>query len=206
MEEETLVILIQCFTACCCLLFQFLIVAGCVSVANKKNRNPVVWGALGFFFSFWALLLLLLLPSEQPAYYPPPYGYAPPPAYPPPPVYAAPAPPPAYAAPAPPPQAIHETMMQSGPRLTIIGGPDSGQSYGLTKQTRLGRNPDNDIVLSDPQVSRHHAVIQRQGGAYVVSDLGSGNGARVNGKLIDAPTSLTAGDVITIGNTQMRLE
>lgn len=208
-EEESLVILVQCLMGCCCLLFQFAIIAGCVSVANSKNRNPVVWGALGFFFSFWALLVLFLLPSEKPAYYPP-YGYAPPPpAYPPPPpAYPPSAPPPAYTPPQPPPPppVAYQTVVQSGPRLTIVGGPDSGQSYSLGKQTQLGRNADNDIVLSDPQASRHHAVMQRQGASYVVSDLGSGNGVRVNGKLIDSPTSLTAGDIITVGNTQMRLE
>lgn len=212
MDEELAIILLQCGFGCCCLLMNLLIIVGAMSIASGKNRNPIVWGALAFFFSFPALLVLLLLPANQPAY-PPPYQYAPPPNYAaPPPAYAPPHPPPptAYTAPPPPPvrpsPSIHETMLHSGPRLAIIAGPDSGQNYGLGQQTRLGRNPDNEIVLSDPQASRHHAMIQRQGQKYIINDLGSGNGVFVNGKRISEATPLTAGDVIAIGNTQFRFE
>lgn len=34
----------------------------CYAVAERKNRNPVIWGALGFLFSLIALIVLLILP------------------------------------------------------------------------------------------------------------------------------------------------
>lgn len=96
-------------------------------------------------------------------------------------------------------------MIQEGWRLAIIAGPDSGQSYALAGQSRIGRHPDNEIRLTDSQVSRYHALIQRRDEGYVISDLGSGNGVYVNGKLISGPARLAAGDAISVGVTQMRV-
>jgi pSer/pThr/pTyr-binding forkhead associated (FHA) protein len=59
---------------------------------------------------------------------------------------------------------------------------DAGQSYALGAQARLGRNPDNEVRLNDPQASRYHALIQRQQTNYVIIDQGSGNGTYVNGQ------------------------
>jgi pSer/pThr/pTyr-binding forkhead associated (FHA) protein len=101
---------------------------------------------------------------------------------------------------------MHETMLHTGPRLAVVGGPDSGQNYALGQQTRLGRSPDNEIALTDPQVSRYHALIQRQKQEYIISDLGSGNGVYLNGRLVDRATQLKAGDIINLGNTQMRFD
>src|SRR3954470_16704780 len=53
----------------------------------------------------------------------------------------------------------------------------SGHEYPLrAAATRIGRLPDNDIVLDDQNVSRHHAVIIDTGTSFVVSDLRSANG------------------------------
>ena len=179
-------------------LLNFLIILATVSLARKKYRDPFLWGVAAFLFSFVALLLLLLLPSVQPPR--PVYtGYAA--AYSPPPPPSPPYPKPLVT---PPPQDM--TIIQTGGRVVIRSGPDHGKSYALGVQTRLGRNQDNDIFLTDGQVSRYHALIQWQNEGYVLSDLGSGNGTYLNGKPLTAPTRLTGGDIISIGNTQLEVQ
>ena len=82
-----------------------------------------------------------------------------------------------------------------------------GQRYALTgTATRIGRNSDNDIVLSDVKVSRHHAVITASGTTVVITDLGSVNGVRVRGQRIDPSAELFDGDRIRIGDQEFTLE
>jgi Protein of unknown function (DUF3662)/FHA domain len=69
----------------------------------------------------------------------------------------------------------------------------------------IGRNPDSNIVLADPNVSRAHAEIRPSGTGYVVVDLGSTNGSRVNGVRV-TQQDLTDGDELSFGNTRMRFE
>ena len=69
----------------------------------------------------------------------------------------------------------------------------------------LGRLPDCDVVLSDPNVSRRHAEIRRRGNDFVVVDLGSTNGTRVNGAGV-RERRLTDGDEISLGSTLIRFE
>ncbi len=64
--------------------------------------------------------------------------------------------------------------------------------------TTLGRWDDNDVVVDDRWVSRHHARIRREGERYVVEDLGSKNGTFVNGQRIAGPTELADGDVVQV--------
>ena len=52
--------------------------------------------------------------------------------------------------------------------------------------TSIGRHGDNEIILPDSQVSRHHAEIVMQGGRWLIADLGSANGTYVNDDLVDA--------------------
>ncbi|MBK5224891.1 MAG: FHA domain-containing protein [Acidimicrobiia bacterium] len=66
----------------------------------------------------------------------------------------------------------------------------------------IGRMPDSTIVLADPNVSRNHAEIRPQGDGYVVTDLGSTNGTRVNGVKI-TEHELHDGDEVVFGNTRM---
>lgn len=69
----------------------------------------------------------------------------------------------------------------------------------------IGRHPDCDIVLSDPEVSRQHAEVRREDAGFMLVDLGSKNGTKVNGAGIDQRT-LQDGDTITIGATAIRFE
>ena len=64
--------------------------------------------------------------------------------------------------------------------------------------TSLGRALDNDVVIADSRVSRHHAEIRRVGAGYSVRDLGSTNGTAVAGKRI-SERPLGEGDEISLG-------
>jgi len=73
--------------------------------------------------------------------------------------------------------------------------------------TSIGRDGGNDIVLPDPQVSRHHAMVRRLGKAdYYLIDSGSSNGSRINDRRITVPTQLEDADRITIGGTTLIFE
>jgi FHA domain-containing protein len=69
----------------------------------------------------------------------------------------------------------------------------------------IGRLPECDIVLSDPNVSRRHAEVRRRGNDFVVVDLGSTNGTKVNGAGVRERV-LVDGDDITVGGTHIRFE
>jgi pSer/pThr/pTyr-binding forkhead associated (FHA) protein len=65
--------------------------------------------------------------------------------------------------------------------------------------TRIGRALDNDIVVADASVSRHHATIENNNGSYRLRDLGSQNGTFVAGeRIIEAP--LGNGAAVRIGD------
>ncbi len=69
----------------------------------------------------------------------------------------------------------------------------------------IGRVAEGAVVLSDPNVSRNHAEVRRFGAGFVVVDLGSTNGTRVNGALVKE-RRLVDGDLITIGATVLRFD
>ncbi len=85
---------------------------------------------------------------------------------------------------------------------------DDVREYALTGQTTaIGRATDNQVVLSDPLVSRHHARLERADGAYHIIDLGSANGTQINGAEIEPKEQhpLKEGDNITIGGFTLAL-
>lgn len=69
---------------------------------------------------------------------------------------------------------------------------------------RIGRAPDNDLVLGDGRVSRHHGRIGGRLGTLVYTDLGSTNGSRVNGEPV-IEVVLGAGDRILVGDTTLEV-
>ena len=70
----------------------------------------------------------------------------------------------------------------------------------------LGRSADSDVVLSDPQVSRHHAELRNDHGRWVLRDLGSTHGTTRGGHRLDRPVILHHGDVIGLGPVHLRFE
>lgn len=69
----------------------------------------------------------------------------------------------------------------------------------------IGRAADNDLVLPDGRVSRHHARLSGRRGTLVYSDLGSTNGSRVNGTTV-GELVLGVGDRIELGDTLIMVE
>lgn len=79
----------------------------------------------------------------------------------------------------------------------------TGQTFPVIGPfTRIGRLPDNDIVLDDGRVSRHHAVIVSNGRTCVLKDLLSSNGVFVGGVRVIDSVALTDGAVVRIGDTE----
>jgi ABC transport system ATP-binding/permease protein len=73
------------------------------------------------------------------------------------------------------------------------------------KALRIGRVPDNDIVLPDLDVSRHHAELRKSpAGAYEIVDLGSHNGTYVNGRRVSSAV-IGEDDIVSIGHSTFRL-
>ena len=67
----------------------------------------------------------------------------------------------------------------------------------------LGRSRDCEIVLDDANVSRRHAEVRPSGGSWIVRDLGSTNGVKVNGRRITGAQSLKRGDAIELGTSRV---
>ncbi len=70
----------------------------------------------------------------------------------------------------------------------------------------LGRSRESEIVIDDANVSRRHAELRPRGGAWVVSDLGSTNGTRLNGRQIHGPEVVRPGDEIEVGSSLITFE
>lgn len=94
-------------------------------------------------------------------------------------------------------------MQSSGSfRLIVRRGPQPNQVYELNKDVvAIGRDITNDIVINDPEISRHHSRMTRTAGGYVLEDVGSTNGSFVNGQRLNGARPLNSGDLISLGET-----
>ncbi len=91
-------------------------------------------------------------------------------------------------------------------RLEIMNGGFEGMTYALAdEEVVIGRSPTTDITLLDEGISREHALIlfDEDGPGFVIEDLQSTNGTKVNGKRVRS-ASLAEGDEIQIGQTLFR--
>ncbi len=89
--------------------------------------------------------------------------------------------------------------------LRSISGMPQAPVFVVAGATRVGRNPQCDLVLSDPSVSRYHALLDVRDGNLLVLDAESTNGTYVNGERT-ATRELAVGDVVAFGKTRMRVE
>jgi pSer/pThr/pTyr-binding forkhead associated (FHA) protein len=94
--------------------------------------------------------------------------------------------------------------LPSGSALLVVKrGPNAGSRFMLDQDTTsAGRHPDSDIFLDDVTVSRRHAEFRREGGEFVVVDVGSLNGTYVNREPVDTAV-LASGDEVQIGKFRL---
>ena len=89
-------------------------------------------------------------------------------------------------------------------RLVVMSRFISGTEFLLDRPSIvIGRTPENDIIINHKSISRHHAKVVRDGERYVILDLESANGVRVNGAENER-CELQAGDVIELGEVRLR--
>ncbi len=87
--------------------------------------------------------------------------------------------------------------------LVVQKGPGAGSRFLLDVDVvNAGRHPDSEIFLDDVTVSRRHAVFNRTGDSFTVSDVGSLNGTYVNRDRIEAH-NLSDGDEVQIGKYRL---
>ena len=90
--------------------------------------------------------------------------------------------------------------MEPVPVLSVVEGPLAGRSYEITATGLcIGREPTNEIVVTDAGVSRQHARVILHNGMIWVQDVGSRNGVFVNGNRVPDHKQVKPGDKITVG-------
>lgn len=101
------------------------------------------------------------------------------------------------------PATAQETLPEGASLVIRSGGGRAGETYPLSGETTtIGRHPDSIIFLDDVTVSRRHAEIVRQGGAFVIVDQNSLNGTYVNRQRLERAL-LSDGDELQIGKYKL---
>jgi FHA domain-containing protein len=102
-----------------------------------------------------------------------------------------------------------QPSFQTG-RLTVLRSPalEEGTSFELDSAAlTIGRGGQNDVPLEDDEfASARHARFEPRRDGVWLQDRGSTNGTFVNGTRIDRPRRLTAGDVVRVGETDLRYD
>ncbi len=92
-------------------------------------------------------------------------------------------------------------------KLRVIKGSNPGELIAMDGDTfTIGREEDNQFVIPEAGVSRHHCRFSRIDGDWLVEDLHSVNGVLVNGVKVDGGMMVKVGDEITVFSHQFRLE
>ena len=87
--------------------------------------------------------------------------------------------------------------------LSPIVGDLAGREFAISKTLlSIGRGLDNDLVIDDPRVSRHHAQVTFRHSHYLLRDLRSTNGTFANTQSIEAVV-LAPGDIVSIGGFEL---
>jgi hypothetical protein len=90
--------------------------------------------------------------------------------------------------------------------LSSCDGLELNTALSLQPFTTLGRAAANTIVVPDTFASAEHALISWRSGQWWLEDLGSRNGTRLNDETVTAPTVLSVGDVIAIGQVRFKFQ
>jgi pSer/pThr/pTyr-binding forkhead associated (FHA) protein len=99
--------------------------------------------------------------------------------------------------------ALEDVGVKGSALVVRSGGGRSGETFYLDRErTLIGRSPDCDVFLDDVTVSRKHAVVVKDGGAFTIEDQGSLNGTFVNRKRIES-ARLSDGDELQIGKYRL---
>src|SRR4051812_10254681 len=88
-------------------------------------------------------------------------------------------------------------------RAFLVNGGDRREL--TSDRAVIGRSRECEVQIADPNVSRQHAELRREGESYVIVDLGSTNGIEVNGRRVKRAT-LEPGDRIALGQTELVFE
>ncbi len=91
--------------------------------------------------------------------------------------------------------------------VVVMDGPQEGRDFRLVAgRNRIGNNADMEVVLSDSYVSSHHAtIVYNDEGIYQISDAGSTNGTRVNGKRV-MQAQIVDNDRLQLGHTELKFK
>jgi hypothetical protein len=100
-------------------------------------------------------------------------------------------------------QTGEEIALEGPARVLIRTDGNTDFVHVLGRRTRIGRGPDNELVLDTKHVSRYHAVLLAGPTHTQIEDLNSTNGVFVNGKRVSRQ-ALKDGDRVTVGRTQFR--
>lgn len=90
--------------------------------------------------------------------------------------------------------------------LRVVAGPDLGAAFPLPpgEPQLIGRSTES-LPLTDRRISRRHAELTPDGGRWLLRDLRSRHGTRLNGAPVDAPTAIAPGDRIACGDTTLEV-
>src|SRR5215470_6329525 len=90
--------------------------------------------------------------------------------------------------------------------LVLVNTDKAGSSYPLAQPgVKVGKAPDNDLVIDHPTVSRNHLIVRRQGDRFLVQDLGSTNGTFIDGAQV-REAYLRPGALLEVGDVQLRFQ
>jgi FHA domain-containing protein len=95
----------------------------------------------------------------------------------------------------PPPGARGRALLVGEGKRSVLSG----------SRVLIGRSRDCDITLEDPNASRRHAELRQEDGSWIVTDLGSTNGVKVNGRRVQEAV-LQPGDELALGLARLRFE
>jgi hypothetical protein len=92
-------------------------------------------------------------------------------------------------------------------RLVMVVDGGSGPGFPLDSAAiTIGRGGANDVALDDDFASTQHARVEPRTDGVWIEDVGSTNGTTVNGDLLTRPRKLSVGDVVRVGETDLRYE